>query len=492
MVYSQKSNWRLFLFILLFNISAFLIVQLVRFPEVSGARQDEWSYVRGLVESDEMWEQEHGHLPVMRYDAAQLFFAVEQREEEFADYLNILVSQGVFSEEEIWRELLREELYRLMERLEPSNGNSRNESYFLGVADGDFPVDFYARLGIIDVPFDRQYRPDDVVTRQEAVFVAVRAALPALRGNNAPVVVQPKQWYTYETMRADLERLATAYPELLVLHVIGESVEGRAIYAMRLGTGKTEIFLDGSNHASEWLTTPLLMKMMEEYAHHAKYGYSFGGYDVAGLLEEVTFWFIPMVNPDGVTLVLEGPGAVEHGAFVRQVASAHNGSEDFSDWKANIRGVDLNRQFPTGWQGMVNVKRAAAPSHYKGIAPLSEPEALALFEFTLDRRPAMVLSYHQRGEIIFWYYRQDGEQLARDWRIVREMATLTGYSWDFYLTNGGKYRDWVIRELGVPALIMEVGQRIGDLGEWDRIWRQNRYGGLRAAELILEELDKKK
>jgi g-D-glutamyl-meso-diaminopimelate peptidase len=436
-----------------------------------------------------MWEQELGHLPVMRYDAAQLFFAVEQREEEFEDYLNILVSQGVFSEEGIWGELLREELYRLMERLEPGNGNSVSESYFLGVTDGDFPVDFYARLGIIAVPFDRQYRPEDVVTRQETVFVAARAAQLALRGNNAPVVVQPKQRYTYETMRADLQRLATAYPERLTLQVIGESVEGRAIYAMRLGTGETEIFLDGSNHASEWLTTPLLMKMLEEYVHHAEYGYPFGKYDVAGLLEEVTFWFIPMVNPDGVTLVLEGPGAVEHGDFVRQVA-AQNGSLDFSDWKANIRGVDLNRQFPIGWQRMVNIKRTAAPSHFKGSAPMSEPEASALFEFTLARRPAMVLSYHQQGDIIFWYYRQDGEQLARDRRIVREMAALTGYSWEFYLTNGGKYRDWVIRELGVPALIMEVGQRIGDLGEWDRIWRQNRYGGLKAAELILQELDK--
>lgn len=490
MVYSQKSNWRLFLFILLFNISAFFIVQFVRFPEVSGARQDEWLYVRGLTESAEMWEQEHGHLPVMRYDAAQLFYAVEQREEEFEDYLNLLVAGGILPEEGIWGELLREELYRLMERLEPGQGNFINESYFLGVADGDFPVDFYARLGIIDVPFERQYRPDDVVTRQEAVFVAARAALPALRGNNAPVVVQPKQRYTYETMRTDLERLAAAYPERLTLQVIGKSVEGRAIYAMRLGTGETEIFLDGSNHASEWLTTPLLMKMLEEYVHHAEYGYGFGEYDVARLLEEVTLWFIPMVNPDGVTLVLEGPGAVENGTFVRQVALAQKGSEDFSDWKANIRGVDLNRQFPTDWQRMVNIQRTAAPSHFKGSSPLSEPEALALFEFTLARRPAMVLSYHQQGEIIFWYYRQDGEQLARDRRIVREMAMLTGYSWDFYLTNGGKYRDWVIRELGAPALIMEVGQRIGDLGEWDRIWRQNRYGGLKAAELILRELDK--
>ncbi len=487
MITTQKSNLHLFLFILFFCVFAFFTVQLVGLIEVSGAPKDEWAYVRGLVDDDDIWVRELGHLPVMRYDAALLFFAVEQRKEGFDDYLNILVSQGIFANDNIWEELLREELYRLMERIEAPSANSLRETYFLDAKNEDFPVDFYARLGIIDVPFDRHYRPNDAVTRYETVVVAARAAQPVLRQNNAPVIVQPKQRYTFEMMQKDLHRLASAYPNLLTLQIIGESVEGRPIYAMRLGKGETSIILEGSIHASEWLTTPLLMRMLEEYARHAQYGQAFGEYDVTALLEEVAFWYIPMVNPDGVTLVLEGSGAVEHGAFVRQVAE-QKGINDFSGWKANIRGVDLNRQFPTGWHRMVNIEKVASPSHYKGTAPLTEPEAKALFDFTLAVNPAMVLSYHQRGEIIFWYYRQEGEQLARDRRIVREMAKLTGYNWEFYLTNGGKYRDWVITELGVPALIMEVGQTTGDLNEWDRIWGQNRYGGLKAAELTLKEL----
>jgi hypothetical protein len=65
---------------------------------------------------------------------------------------------------------------------------------------------------------------------------------------------------------------------------------------------------------------------------------------------------------------------------------------------------------------------------------------------------------------------------------------VTGYPYyPRYLINGGNYMDWVISELAVPAIIVEVGTKVGDLGQWDRIWRQNRYVGLAAAELILLE-----
>ena len=137
-------------------------------------------------------------------------------------------------------------------------------------------------------------------------------------------------------MEYDLQVLFASYHELLDLQVIGQSVEGRNIYAVRMGNGPVEIFLDASIHGSEWLTTTLLMKMLEEYAYHAHNGLLFGGYDVNAMLEEVTFWFLPMLNPDGVTLVLEGPEAVEHEKEVRKIL-LENGKNSFDGWKANIR-----------------------------------------------------------------------------------------------------------------------------------------------------------
>lgn len=483
MYFNQKLNRQLFLFIVVFSLFAYVTAHTVKFPfagTAAGAPLDPWGYVDTLAAVQ--WQPNEGGLPVSRQEAARLFAAAAGLES--AELLGELFDGPMDGE------LVRTELYRLAAGLINEAPNPKEEDYFLGAAGEELPLNMLARLGIVPVPFDRVFLPGESVTREEAVMTLARVRLPELRLTNAPVVVQPKQRYTYGLLASDLQRLAAGYPDLLELRVIGESVEGRQIYAVRLGHGETEIFLDASKHASEWLTTPVLMKMLEDYAHHASYGYLYGGYDVAAMLKEVTFWFIPMVNPDGVTLVLEGPDATESSAFVHSVRQRHNGSIQFRDWKANIRGVDLNRQFPTGWQNMVNVQRSPAPSHFKGYEPLSEPEARALYDFALERRPSMVISYHQRGEFLFWYYRQKGEQLARDRRIVQGLAALTGYSFGHYLTNGGKYRDWAIRELGIPAVVVEVGRHVGLVNEWPRIWKQNRYLGLVAAELLLQELNK--
>ena len=87
----------------------------------------------------------------------------------------------------------------------------------------------------------------------------------------------------------------------------------------------------------------------------------------------------------------------------------------------------------------------------------------------------MVISFHQQGEIIYWYNRQSGARYNRDRHGTSELPALTGYGAGQQLVNGGKYMDWAISELGIPAFIIEVGTVVGDLRQWERIWRQNRY-----------------
>ena len=481
---SQKLNRQLFVFILVFSAFAYLVAHTVKEPlvaKVFSAPKDEWGVMRSIGAFDDLsWTEAMGDAPAYGEEVNRLLAGVRERGE---------VAVPVFYVEGA-PEVLRGDLYGLLAKITDVDGEFLGEDYFLGSSGEEVPVDALARLGVIELPFDRIFRAEDMVSRDEVVRALARAYEPELRVSNAPVVVQPKIHYTYGLMEADLKRLAAAYPELVTLEVIGQSVEGRHLYAARLGRGEVELFLEASMHAREWLPTPLLMKMLEDYAHHASYGYEFGGYDVAAMLEQVSFWFIPMVNPDGVTLVLEGTGAIESRELVAQIRQRTRSAANFRDWKSNIRGVDLNRNFPTRWSSLVNVNNAPAASHYKGPEPLSEPESRAMVEFTLERMPSMVISYHQRGEVIFWYYRQQGEQLARDRRIVQALGALTGYRWEFYLTNGGKYRDWVITELGIPAVIMEVGQNLHDLSEWNRAWSKNRYVGLVAAELVLQELEK--
>ncbi|NLN07789.1 MAG: hypothetical protein GX167_09240 [Firmicutes bacterium] len=487
MEYTQKLNRQMFFFIAAFIVFAYLLGKFFSAPLkqaiFNSPPLDEWEYINELEVFANNWGVIDGDLPVSREEGIKVFAALEGYRDREQEYETVLAEAGIFSDDDV-SVLARGELFRLAARLVQAEKTEVSRSYFYGTEDTDVPLDMLAQLGIIEVPYERQFAPDAIVTRGELARVAARIALPDLRITNAPLTVSPKQEYTYEIMCGDLETLAAAYPGLVTLQEIGTSVEGRRILAAKLGNGNKEIFLDAAIHACEWMTTPLLMKMLEEYAHHARHGQAYGGYDVAAMLQEVSFWFIPMLNPDGVTLVLEGPGATEHAQSVNRML--RQSDRPLKRWKANIRGVDLNRNFPASWPYLVKVDTKPSPAFFKGYEPLSEPESRALYDFTLERRPAMTISYHQQGEIVYWYFRQKGERLERDRTLAQGLAAALGYP--YYrqlLANGGKYMDWVISELQVPAMLIEVGTDVGDLGQWDRIWRQNRYLGLVAAELLL-------
>jgi hypothetical protein len=68
------------------------------------------------------------------------------------------------------------------------------------------------------------------------------------------------------------------------------------------------------------------------------------------------------------------------------VLSLHNPDGHAAGSRYNARGVDLNRNFPHRWHS-----RSEEPA---GAAPLSEPEARALHDFILERRPSKIVSLH--------------------------------------------------------------------------------------------------
>ncbi|MFR1983948.1 MAG: M14 family zinc carboxypeptidase [Christensenellaceae bacterium] len=128
-------------------------------------------------------------------------------------------------------------------------------------------------------------------------------------------------------------------------------------------------------------------------------------------------WIVPLMNPDGALLSQCGLSSVADGA-ARERLLRINGGEDFSLWKANGAGVDLNVNFDADWgEGKRNV-RAAASENYIGPEPFSEPETRALKAFTEEIRPDYTLSYHTKGGEIYWYYYQPLSACVRDksWR----------------------------------------------------------------------------
>lgn len=183
-----------------------------------------------------------------------------------------------------------------------------------------------------------------------------------------------------------MKKLAETYPDLIEYHVIGTSEFGRPIYAITLGNGMSTSYINGSNHAREWITTNLTMYMIDQYAQAYQQRRSIGGYDVKTLLDKHRIWFVPMLNPDGVMIQQQGLTSVPQGEAASVMVMNQN-SSNFKRWKANGKGVDLNRQFNANWNNLANSPGGPSFANYKGRTPHSASEVKAVLQLTEEIRP---------------------------------------------------------------------------------------------------------
>ena len=98
------------------------------------------------------------------------------------------------------------------------------------------------------------------------------------------------------------EGLAVRYP-FIDVSVVGRSFMGKPLVLFKMGKGDKKVFANASHHANEWITTPLLLKFVEEYAKGVVTATPMGENSFEELFNKTTFYAMPMVNPDGVDLV---------------------------------------------------------------------------------------------------------------------------------------------------------------------------------------------
>ncbi|NGY69562.1 peptidase M14 [Bacillus megaterium] len=244
-------------------------------------------------------------------------------------------------------------------------------------------------------------------------------------------VVRRAEPYDFAALAEDIEAIIRCYP-FVRRRTIGHSVLGLPLVELQIGRGPVRVHMNGSFHANEWITTAVVMALIDDYLRALVDDAVLAGHRVLEYYHKVTLSIVPMVNPDGVNLVLNGPPEEEPH---RSEAVRINGSSlDFSQWKANIRGVDLNNQFPARWEIEQARKppKAPAPRDFPGFAPLTEPEAKAMAALAETSDFAMVVAFHTQGKEIYWGYEglepQRRKQPSRRWRKqadTRLSATLT-------------------------------------------------------------------
>lgn len=293
-----------------------------------------------------------------------------------------------------------------------------------------------------------------------------------------PVVPGDLDWFSGLTAYC-IRGLAARYP-FLRSGSIGRSVLGRPLWSLELGVGENRVLYNAQHHANEWLTTPLLLRFAEELCRAFASGGRFYDRPAAELLDYARVCLIPSMNPDGMDLVTGELQSGEAYRAARSIAESYPRYPFPRGWKANIRGIDLNLQYPAGWEQARDNKFAQgivspAPADYVGTAPLAAQESRALFDFTYRFDPALTLSYHSQGEVIYWRY---GEREPDNSRLIAQLfGEVSGYSVEDtpYISGFAGYKDWFIQDFDRPGYTIEVGRGVNPLpvSQLDSIYRHN-------------------
>ncbi len=280
-------------------------------------------------------------------------------------------------------------------------------------------------------------------------------------------IVDPNRTYSYEQMVDDAQALAALYPELISTDVIGHSVEGRDLLLIRLGRGDKKLVLAGAHHAREYMSSTFLMETVDEYAQ-AYYGSGdFGGYEIKTLLDELTVYIVPMVNPDGVNLVQNGVESTSNPEKVKSMP--RNGG--YEEWKANINGVDLNRQYPCHWEEKDSNTDVPSSEMYKGEAAATEPEVQAMMALCNENEFVLAASFHTKGEVIYWADSGTEQAIAAADSIAQTLADVTGYSLQPVSEDpavyGAGFENWFRQDFELPAFCIELTPATGDSAPHD-------------------------
>jgi murein endopeptidase len=153
--------------------------------------------------------------------------------------------------------------------------------------------------------------------------------------------------------------------------VLGHSVQGRPIRAIRLGDPASDrrLLVVGCIHGNEAAGMAVTRRLLRSRR-----------------LLPAELWVIPTLNPDG---------------------EAH-------ETRQNADGVDLNRNFPSQW------RRAGVRGdlEYSGPRPLSEPEARLAARFIRRIRPNVTVWFHQSQDLV--------RAWGRSIPVARRYARLAG------------------------------------------------------------------
>jgi len=309
------------------------------------------------------------------------------------------------------------------------------------------------------------------MTRHVRILVAF--VIGAVLAGTAPTArasdLWPGAFKTYEQIGNEILAVETAHPEIVDVFSIGQSYEGRELYAAKISDnvaleeGEPEVLIDALHHSNEHVTVAQALDLL----HTLVDGY---GVDTAitALVDERVTWIVFAVNPDGLAFEF-----TENGPW---------------NWRKNRQptpgsssiGTDLNRNYSAYWHCCSVSVRDPASRSYAGRAKFSAPETAAMRDFVASRvisgvqRITIYLSLHATGRFIAW----PGFPLSAGVRaitlddrltmnaLVIGMSQINGYGYFQYYPTGGASTDWMYATYKIPSLLMEISEYTGEVSRF--------------------------
>lgn len=264
-------------------------------------------------------------------------------------------------------------------------------------------------------------------------------------------ILTPTTNYTYDQMLTDMQKMQTSNPQLISVSSIGKTEMDRDIPVMVVGdpNAKYQILVQGAMHGREHFTAWIAMAMIDCILKQGE------------LPGDVCYHIIPMTNPDGV--IISQTGKLEEEQMVVYEMDLEYGYVYYNitgyatQWKANALGEDINRNFIVGWIPS-DERNEPSSEKYRGSAPFSTPEAQALRDYTIGHTFHTTLSLHSYGNVLYYQYGTKEPVNRLSFSLAQAVQGVTGYVPTANdNTSGAGYKDWVMDELGIPSLTIEIG-----------------------------------
>lgn len=180
-------------------------------------------------------------------------------------------------------------------------------------------------------------------------------------------------YYTYDEMVEKLGEIWKNNPDITQLFEFSlPTYDGHRIWALKISDNpavnenEAEILYVGDHHARELISVEAAMNFIEKLIE----AYRTGDPQSIFIVNEREVWVVPMLNPDGHLMCEENYSWRKNTHWYPDLG------QDFAS-----RGVDLNRNYPQGWQEDPDPNS----NYWSGPAPLSEREDSTIFLLSTDK-----------------------------------------------------------------------------------------------------------